>query len=215
MRKFDDGDLYQYVTANSALPVSWIRSIARQILTALAAMHRVGWAHLDVGLESIYIEFRYGKSVAPEVFLSDFHRARRRDVQAGEKFTFDFVSPAYCAPEMTKYPPAYTEAVDMWAFGVTLYAMTVAAFPFPEAYDGTNLTREFKNAIKAGKYKKTPLKDVDPDLRKLIKKLLNPKPRKRYTADKALSHPFLSVELDVCRTVTAAVPEPEPLPGVT
>jgi calcium/calmodulin-dependent protein kinase I len=106
-----------------------IARIGCQILRALDYLHGIGVAHRDVKLENILLS---GDNPIPDAFLGDFGFAAKRSDMPGEVFAEAVGSKPYCAPELLRAEP-YTEAVDMWAFGVVLYVMFVHQMPFPDA----------------------------------------------------------------------------------
>jgi serine/threonine protein kinase len=128
MDRFPRGDLLDFIVENS-LSEPDIAIMAHQILEALDYLHSIGIAHRDVKLENILLA---GDGPRPDAYVCDFGFAARRNAEGGEFFTEAVGSKPYCAPELLRMMP-YTEAVDMWAFGVVLYVLFVHQMPFPDA----------------------------------------------------------------------------------
>jgi serine/threonine protein kinase len=216
MRKFNGGDLLEFLLSTGELPLSWICSISRQILQALAHMHSAGWAHLDVKLENIFIEQGRDKSLAPDAYLSDFGFSRCHVEGDDGYFTECLYTPEYCAPELTTEARCCTKSADMWAFGVALYVLTTRRYPFPKARihpKSSVLRRRFVSAVCRGAFKEGPLAGFDVNLVDLIRQLLNPDPTNRLTAARALDHPFLDLVTEMCHATSGLVPEgPDDIP---
>jgi len=97
-------------------------------------------------------------------------------------------TPGYVAPEILK-SEAYGPAVDVWSIGVILYILLCG---FPPFYDET--AAGLYDQIKKGKYDfPDPYwTDISDSAKDLVKCLLCVDPKKRYTTDQVLTHPWLS-----------------------
>jgi serine/threonine protein kinase len=92
------------------------------VAEAIAEAHRRGLVHADLKPENIMIP-RDGR-----VRVVDFGLAK----PAGNAPGGASGTPAYMAPERWRGAPP-TGAIDIWAFGVTLYEMVTGRRPFPDA----------------------------------------------------------------------------------
>ena len=184
------GDLLDFVRCNT-LQEENVKNMSFRILEALQYMHAAGFVHRDLKLENILLN---GQGGEPDTYLADFGLSTKR--VAGEYLTQPVGTRAYLAPELLQRPCQYTEAVDMWAFGVTIYAMLTGKMPFPDANkDWTG----FIYAISSGVYNENLLtecgcSDVVCDL---VHKLLCADPVMRLTSSEAMRHPFYKSLVDI------------------
>jgi calcium-dependent protein kinase len=125
------------------------------------------------------------------VALADFGLAVYSE---DETFHLLVGTPAYWAPEMVRREP-FGLSVDMWALGCVLYILLCGVHPFDptgEAPEAQILAR-----VASGQYDKsnkeyTMLSSAAKDL---LRHLLDPDPARRYTAKRALEHPWLTTEM--------------------
>lgn len=94
----------------------------------------------------------------------------------------------YTAPEIVR-DERYSKSVDMWALGCVLYTMLCG---FPPFYDESIATLTQK--VAKGHYTfLSPWWDhISDDAKHLVKHLLNINPKKRYTIDQFLAHPWMT-----------------------
>ena len=113
--------------------------IACNVLSALAAVHRVGIVHRDLKPDNIFL-ISTGSDL-PRVKLVDFGIARMVEVGDG---TSDFTltrtgaimgTPYYMSPEQAfGFKDRVDSRADLWSLGVILYLCTTGRYPF----DGEN-----------------------------------------------------------------------------
>jgi serine/threonine protein kinase len=125
MKKCHLGDLFDLIS-RSQLTDEIVAEMSFRMLQSLCYLHNLGYAHRDVKPENILL---HGNGPVPDTYLADFGYAGRPP--ASGKWRTACGSAAYQAPELMA-GHAYDHAVDMWAFGVTLFAMRVGVLPFPD-----------------------------------------------------------------------------------
>ena len=91
----------------------------------------------------------------------------------------------YCSPEVID--DLYDEKSDEWSCGVLMYILLCGRPPFEGDTED-----EIYAAIKKGKFDfdKPEFKNVSSNCKKLIKRLIEPNPKKRIKASEALHHEF-------------------------
>ncbi|XP_051901273.1 serine/threonine-protein kinase D3-like isoform X6 [Pristis pectinata] len=176
------GDMLEMILSsqNSRLPERLTKFLTTQILEALRYLHSKNIVHCDLKPENVLLA---SDDPYPQVKLCDFGFARI----IGEKsFRRSVVgTAAYLAPEVLQ-SRAYNRSLDMWSVGVIIYVCLSGTFPFNEDED---INDQIQNA--SFMYPARPWQEISPTAIELINSLLQVKIRKRYSVDKALSHPWL------------------------
>lgn len=97
----------------------------------------------------------------------------------------------YMAPELIKNN-YYNKSIDIWALGITLYRMLTNKSPYPST---SNSYTNFMRKAEKGEINKRNLKysKITVDATNLIDEMCQFDPEKRYTAEKALSHPWVKI----------------------
>ena len=183
MNMYSRGDLFDFLVRGSALPEQAAAEMAYRVLRSLHEMHSRGWVHRNVKPENILLT---GDGEIPEAYLSDFGFAKQLD---DEGFLSGAVgSLPYVAPELLENRP-YNEKVDMWAFGVTLFAMLTQQMPFPPPHDDRE---RFVHAVLHQHWDSKVLEErgMSNEARDLLEHLLCADPTQRLSAREAMVHPF-------------------------
>lgn len=170
-----------------------LRKALRQILQALAALHKEQIAHKDVKLENVIID-----TDSFDCVLLDLGLAEKVD-QGSTRFSG---SPMYCAPEIGTQRIHGVE-VDMWSMGIMAFVMANGYFPLdidPCDYKALVSIHEMivrrprkwlldlrKMLSKSGIVPRSPLGT-------LVQGMLDPDPTKRITVEEALKHPYFNAE---------------------
>lgn len=99
-----------------------VKSIARQLVSAVGCLHSNNIAHRDLKLDNIMIDEAHENRVV----LIDFGFATACD----RKLKMFCGTPSYMCPEIVKRGWYSGIKADMWALGVIFYRMITGSFPF-------------------------------------------------------------------------------------
>ncbi|OQR93555.1 kinase [Thraustotheca clavata] len=154
-----------------------------QILKGLKFIHAAGFAHRDISLENILVD---KDNVAK---ICDFGLAVDINSRPNERVG----KPYYIAPEvfdnLTPYDPA---KADIWSLGVVLFLLLtgVPLFNVPSKLD-----ESYAYLKRHGLRRLISVWDLDDfvpeEARDLLEKMLSINPRKRYTLQDVLQHPYV------------------------
>nr|GMD02820.1 serine/threonine-protein kinase PEPKR2-like [Ipomoea batatas] len=145
-------------------------NVIKELMLVIRYCHEMGVVHRDIKPENVLL------TTSGQVKLADFGLAAR--ISDGQSLTGIAGSPAYVAPEVLL--GHYTEKVDIWSAGVTLYALLCGLLPF----HGNSLESVF-NAIKKENltFCGEVWKSVSQPARDLISRMLTRDASARYSAD--------------------------------
>lgn len=187
------GDLMDFVAAHGAIGEDATQVITKQILRAIAYVHKMGISHRDLKPDNILIM----QDDPILVKITDFGLAKISDSTTFMK-TFCGTL-AYVAPEVItgKFDASqssgnnrdnYSCLVDIWSLGCLVYVLLTAHLPF----NGKTQAQMFQK-IKLGEYHEAPLKtiEISDDARDFLHHCLQVDPRDRMNATEALSHRWL------------------------
>ena len=153
-------------------------TVAHQILSGLEVLHRLGYAHLDLGLEQVLVEsaeaptpWETKDAGAPvHVRLLDLGLAARFGEEVGARGT-----PGSIAPELLRHRPSWDARADLYSAGTILYELFTGHPPFPGRTVRDVLTRQLEGP------EPDPGEEADlpPPVRDLVRELLAKDPDSR------------------------------------
>jgi serine/threonine protein kinase len=193
MKHYLRGDLYDF-SRQQKLTNLCARYVMKRVLKALEFLHDLGYAHRDVKLENIFLDH---SNPFPKSYLGDFElttRCPRDTFLQGPVGTVRTHAPELFAPDAQ-----YTESVDMWAFGVSVYEVLTGKAFFD--YDEKN-EWDFSHKVCAVDQHVERLRaelteaGASRDAIHLVLSLLRVHPSDRLTAKAALMHPFFTHQAD-------------------
>jgi len=92
-------------------------------------MHSRGYAHRDLKLDNILMDF-----ATKNIKIIDFGFSQR--IRTDEKLSIFCGTPHYMDPDIVKKSPYNPLAADVWACGVILYIIYVGKLPFFGEFEG-------------------------------------------------------------------------------
>uniref|UniRef100_A0A182W861 Protein kinase domain-containing protein n=1 Tax=Anopheles minimus TaxID=112268 RepID=A0A182W861_9DIPT len=178
MRYAEMGDMLSFVIEHGPQGEPQTRIWCRQLALAVQYLHESGIAHRDLKCENILL------SANLNVKLSDFGFARyvaekNRQPELSTTFCGSF---DYSAPELLKGKPYNPKASDLWALGVVLYMLLNKSIPFK------GKTRQVyeQQMARAWKFRSRVNDVLSPEVKTLVRSLLEPNPLIRWTIEEVL-----------------------------
>jgi len=204
MELADGGDLFEWILTHGALPEESARGVFAGLLQGLQQVQQAGFVHRDVKLENILLMHPY-PSTAADVRLADFEFCTMEPALGAVG------SVAYAAPEtLPAGDTPYTQAVDVWAAGVALYAMLSASAPFDSPEDPALTMQRILAVTPAGlPFGEDIWASVSPAAKDLINSMLHPDPAARLPLTAVLQHPWLSGHTSMPMATPAATKRPK------
>jgi serine/threonine protein kinase len=180
MEYLPGGQIFKLPAENEVaqpLPMSQLRRYTMGIALGLQHLHSQGIVHRDIKPENVLVDGN------DNVKLADFGVSSAS--AHGDFMSSTEGSPAFFPPEEFRGAPVIGKAQDIWAFGVTVYAMAFGRLPFSAR------TRDDLAFAVINKEPEIPA-DCDPHLRDLLVQMLNKDQEQRPPASWVIEHPFVA-----------------------
>lgn len=171
----EGGELFDYICDKEQLTEAEAMQIVRRIASALAYLHCNNIIHRDLKPENLLLK---AKGDVSEIKVIDFGFSKI----ASRTKSF-LGTQGYLAPEMMK-ADGYTAAVDMWALGICIYAILSGYLPFDDDLDEEEPTYEVQ-------FPDEQWGKISDEAKDLIRRLLNPDPKKRMNSGAVTKHAWL------------------------
>eukprot|EP01121_Diplochlamys_sp_Union-15-3_P011376 TRINITY_DN3296_c0_g1_i1.p1 TRINITY_DN3296_c0_g1~~TRINITY_DN3296_c0_g1_i1.p1 ORF type:complete len:236 (+),score=43.13 TRINITY_DN3296_c0_g1_i1:215-922(+) len=168
--------------------------LIKQILLGVEHMHAMGITHRDLKPENLL--FNEARTI---VKISDFGVSKAEN-QGNLKTTCG--TPDHIAPEILTNEGEYSNAVDIWSFGVIAYTLLCGYHPFRA---GNVVDLYNKILLAQYDFNSPEWRDVSSSGKHFISQLLRLDPVERLTATEALKHPWLRITKH--RSVLSSVKE--------
>lgn len=159
----------------------------------------MGVVHRDIKPQNILVT---KQGTAKLIDFSSAEKIGASDILKGTAGTYQFFSPEACDSTLYEHIKKLAEntegipgkATDMWALGVSVYAMLFNKLPFWGDSIMGILTAITKNPYSWPQRRVAFPKERTPSklMAQLVEALLNKNPKKRLTAAQLLTHPALS-----------------------
>eukprot|EP01017_Pseudomicrothorax_dubius_P048169 TRINITY_DN871_c0_g1_i1.p1 TRINITY_DN871_c0_g1~~TRINITY_DN871_c0_g1_i1.p1 ORF type:complete len:410 (-),score=82.17 TRINITY_DN871_c0_g1_i1:111-1340(-) len=199
----------QYYKVKQPFPMAFAKVYAYQMLRGLAYIHAIGICHRDIKPQNILVD-----PASTRLKICDFGSAKK--LVRGEPNVAYICSRYYRAPELIFGATEYTTAIDVWSIACVFAEMILGEpiFPGDSSVDqlvkivkilGTPTAEQIAQMnphqretiklpmIRANTWSKVFSGKTDDVLfLDLIAKMLVYNPVERYTAIKALTHPFFN-----------------------
>jgi hypothetical protein len=169
MPYLEGGDLAHRVHDHGPLPPEQVRAVARRLLPALSAAHRLGIVHRDIKPANVLFD------AEGRAHLADFGVARTREVTGGlTRPGVVLGSPGYLSPEQARGEEV-GPASDLSSLGATLHFAATGRSPWGDG-DGPDVL------LRTAKGRPRIDRSIEPSLRRLLAALLRSRPEQRPSA---------------------------------
>lgn len=173
------GELFDHIVEKSKLSESESRRFFRQIVSAVAYLHSLGYVHRDLKPENVLLD------KDQNLKLIDFGLCAKPKGGMQSPLYTSCGSPAYAAPELILGNKYLGSEIDIWSLGVLLYALLCGFLPF----DDNNIENIYKKILN-GQYDEPSW--MSQSSRRLIRAMLQIDPHKRITIKELCSHPWIT-----------------------
>ncbi|KAL8545151.1 hypothetical protein ACS0TY_005372 [Phlomoides rotata] len=181
MELCEGGELFDRIVARGHYTERAAAQVMKTIVEVVQMCHQQGVMHRDLKPENFL--FANKKETSPlkaiDFGLSVFFKP-------GERFNEIVGSPYYMAPEVLKRN--YGPEVDIWSAGVILYILLCGVPPFWAETEQGVAQAIIRSVID---FKRDPWPKVSASAKDLVKKMLDPDPSRRLTAQQVLEHSWL------------------------
>ncbi|KZV56475.1 calcium-dependent protein kinase 7-like [Dorcoceras hygrometricum] len=181
MELCEGGELFDRIVARGHYTERAAAAVMKTIVEVVQMCHQHGVIHRDLKPENFL--FSNKKETAPlkaiDFGLSVFYKH-------GEQFNEIVGSPYYMAPEVLRRN--YGPEVDVWSAGVILYILLCGVPPFWAETEQGVAQAIIKSVVD---FRRDPWPKVSDNAKDLVKKMLDPDPSRRLTAQQVLEHPWL------------------------
>ena len=178
------GELFKKME-NNCLSESVGKYVMKQLLSAVAFIHKNGIIHRDLKPENILLEEE--EEAKKEYFtikVIDFGTSGK--MKKGQRYNEVIGTPFYIAPEVLNNN--YDEKCDLWSCGVILYAMLSGEPPFYGESDEEIYSQILNTKVK---FNQPIWENISSEAKDLIQKLLTKNHKYRLSAVEALKHPWI------------------------
>ena len=180
------GELFDRIAKKGKLTELEVMRHMKDMMSAVSHVHKLGICHRDLKPQNFVFE---NDRADAELKLIDFGMAHRCHYGQGAHVNMTTFAGTlyYIAPEVIK--GNYNAKCDIWSLGIIMDLMLTGIHPFT----GISCSDTCNSILTQVYYPHGPRYDHISDLgRNLLKNLLRKDPRRRLSAEEALSHPWIS-----------------------
>lgn len=222
MEYMERGELFQNLIGRQRFSEAEARRLARQLVECLVYLHSMGIIHRDIKPENILCEGARppselstagGAGSSAPVFdvsrvkIGDFGLSKL--VHPAEVMTQPCGSPQYVAPEVLG-GGGYGKEADMWSIGIILHLVVRGRLPFDDPDPGVVYARTLEGVVT---FDHAAWASWSPEGMSFIRGLLEKDRTRRFTARRAMQHPWLRAGAEVGAPLLPAPPGTAPAPA--
>ncbi|KAE8661211.1 Calcium-dependent protein kinase 32 [Hibiscus syriacus] len=175
MELCEGGELFDRIVARGHYTERAAAAVTKTIVEVVQMCHKHGVMHRDLKPENF-------------LFANKKETAALKSIDFGLSVFFkpDSWKSYYMAPEVLKRN--YGPEVDVWSAGVILYILLCGVPPFWAETEQGVAQAIIRSVID---FRRDPWPKVSENAKDLVRKMLNPDPKRRLTAQEVLDHPWL------------------------
>lgn len=176
----EGGELLDMISREKKLNEALTVRFLHETMSAVYYCHSNGIVHRDLKPQNLMLT---SKDPEASIKVIDFGIADK--LNSKRKITEVIGTPLFMSPEM--FDGSYDEKCDIWSSGVILFMMITGTVPFT----GSGVA-QIKESVKAARidFNKPVWANISDELKDLLRKMLEPNPRKRLSAKQVLDHPL-------------------------
>ncbi|POS83383.1 hypothetical protein EPUL_004805 [Erysiphe pulchra] len=178
----DNGELFEQIAQNGCLKEEEAMRYFRQILSAVEYCHSFNICHRDLKPENILL------TSSGQIKIADFGMAALHQTP-GHQLSTSCGSPHYAAPELIRGSKYNGNMIDIWSMGVILFAALAGRLPFVAEGVSKEWLTPLLVKIAKGQYDMPP--NFSPEVKSLIRGMLQINPKDRITISQIWKHPLL------------------------
>lgn len=185
MELMQGGEIFDYVVDKGTLSEEEASVLVRKLTSAVAHMHDLNVIHRDLKPENLLLTARSGKN--NQVKIIDFGLSKIvNDTTPASSF---LGTRGYLAPEMLQRH-SYDKAVDIWALGVIVFVLLCGCLPFDDDSSRINTDDDARKKFTL-RFPRWAM-NLSAPAKDLLQSLLDVNPKTRFTAQQALTHPWVA-----------------------
>ncbi|GAB4851606.1 Calcium-dependent protein kinase 14 [Ancistrocladus abbreviatus] len=177
----EGGELFDRIVARGHYTERAAAGVMRTIAEVVQFCHKNGVMHRDLKPENFL--FANKKETSP-LKVIDFGLSVL--FKPGERFNEIVGSPYYMAPEVLKRN--YGPQVDVWSAGVILYILLCGVPPFWAETEQGVARAILQSEVN---FRRDPWPKISKNAKDLVRRMLDPDPQRRLSAQEVLDHPWL------------------------
>jgi serine/threonine protein kinase len=176
MEYCEEGELFNYIVKKKRLTEEEAAFFFYQLINGLESIHNLDIVHRDLKPENLLLN-KEKKLKIIDFGLSNFFSLN------GNLLSTPCGSPCYASPEMVAGRKYKGFMIDIWSTGIILYAMICGYLPFEDPDNEKLFLKILECNLTFPSY-------VTPQVKDIIKKILNTDPEKRMTINEIKKHSF-------------------------
>jgi len=195
------GDLYAAIKRGRMSP-SEVECCFKQILMGVTYLHSQGVAHRDIKPENLFFDLKGHLKIGDYGASTVYRLPWETTVHMSTGLCG---SEPYIAPEQFLGKPYDARLVDIWACGIVYYCLHFQEMPWRVAQMTDSMYAAYANASNStnAATAATPptIANLSPkQCRPLIRAMLEPNPKLRWTTEQIMAHPWME-SIEVCHVM--------------